>query len=61
MFAEVAMASRTCAQLRVYNVEYDIKVTEKNGLRDFIRNDSLSVFKLNENPSTDFMIDGSVH
>ncbi len=55
------MKSRVCAQMRVYNVEYEIKVNEDNSLRDFVRNDSLSIFKLSENPSTDFMIDASVH
>lgn len=61
MFAEVAMASRACAQMRVYNVEYNVKVNEQASLRDFVRNDSLSIFKLNENPSTGFMVDASVH
>ena len=61
MFAEVAMASRVCAHMSVYNVEYNVKVSEKTSFRDFVRNDSLSIFKLNENPSTDFMIDASMH
>ncbi len=61
MFAEVATTSRACAKLSVYNVQYDIKVAEKASLRDFVRNDSLSIFKLDENPSTDFMIDASAH
>lgn len=61
MFAEVALGSRNCAKFSVYNVQYDIKVSEQASLRDFIRNDSLSIFKLNENPSTDFMIDASMH
>jgi hypothetical protein len=30
-------------------------------MRDFILNDSLSIFKFDEIPSTDFMIDGSIH
>lgn len=61
MFAEVATASRACAKLTVYNVQYDVKVSQKASLRDFVRNDSLSVFKLNQNPLTDFMIDASAH
>jgi len=61
MFAEVAMASRACAKFSEYNVQYDIKVTEKASLRDFIRNRSEEHFKLNENPLTDFMIDASAH
>lgn len=61
MFAEVATASRACAKFSVYNVNYDIKVSEKVNLRDFVRNDSISIFKLDENPGTDFMIDASAH
>jgi hypothetical protein len=38
-----------------------ITVTDKVTIKDFVRNDSLSVFKLNEVPSSDFMIDASVH
>jgi hypothetical protein len=61
MFAEVTETAKACAKFLVYNVQYDIKVSEKASLRDFVRNDSLSIFKLNENPPTDFMIDASVH
>lgn len=61
MFAEVAIGARACAQFSVFNVNYDVVVAQKASLRDFIRNDSLSIFKLSENPSTDFMIDASVH
>lgn len=61
MFAEVAKASRACAQMSVYNVDYDVKVNQQQSLRDFVRNDSLSIFKLSENPSNDFMIDASMH
>lgn len=61
MFAEVGEASRRCATFSVYNVDYNINVTQKASIRDFVRNDSLSVFKLNEIPSTDFMIDAEMH
>ena len=46
MFAEVKEASKHCAQLAIYNVSENVKITEKASIRDFVRNDSLSIFKL---------------
>ena len=45
----------------VYRVEYNVKVKGLEDLRDFIRNDSYSIFKLDQNPMKDFMIDASIN
>ena len=45
----------------VYRVEYNLKVKGLEDLRDFVRNDSYSIFKLDQNPMKDFMIDASIN
>ena len=44
MFAEVSEKVKHCAHISIYNVSETIK--PKMSTKDFIRNDSLSIFKL---------------